>query len=225
MHAEFTHTQRIAYFSMEIALANTIPTYAGGLGVLAGDTMRSAADLEVPMVAVTLVSRMGYFRQELDAQGRQREMPDPWDPVAVATPLDAKVVVDIEGHRVWVSAWLYVVQGERSGRQPVILLDSDLNENSPEDRQLTHYLYGGDQIYRLKQEIILGVGGVRMLRALGFEVSEYHMNEGHSALLAVELLRRYAFPERDLTSRGCAICVISPPTRRWRRGRTVFPMS
>jgi starch phosphorylase len=198
MHAEFTHTQRIAYFSMEIALANTIPTYAGGLGVLAGDTMRSAADLEIPMVAVTLVSRVGYFRQELDAQGRQREMPDPWDPAAIATPLDAKVVVDIEGRRVWVSAWLYVVQGERSGRQPVILLDSDLNENSPEDRQLTHYLYGGDQIYRLKQEIILGVGGVRMLRALGFEVSEYHMNEGHSALLAVELLRRYSFPERDL---------------------------
>ena len=195
---EFTHTPRIAYFSMEIALANAIPTYSGGLGVLAGDTVRSAADLEVPMVAVTLVSRMGYFRQELDAQGHQRELPDPWDPVGTAIPLNAKVVVSIEGRRVWVGAWVYIVKGQRVGRQPVILLDTDLDENSQEDRQLTHYLYGGDQAYRLKQEIVLGVGGVRLLRALGFDVSEYHMNEGHSALLAVELMRRYTFPSRDL---------------------------
>jgi starch phosphorylase len=195
---EFTHTPRIAYFSMEIALANAIPTYAGGLGVLAGDTVRSAADLEVPMVAVTLVSRRGYFRQELDGQGRQQELPDPWDPAGAAIPLNAKVVVSIEGRRVWVGAWVYIVKGERVGRQPVILLDTDLDENSQEDRQLTHYLYGGDQAYRLKQEIVLGVGGVRLLRALDFEVSEFHMNEGHSALLAVELMRRYAFPSRDL---------------------------
>ena len=195
---EFTHTPRIAYFSMEIALANAIPTYAGGLGVLAGDTVRSAADLEVPMVAVTLVSRRGYFRQELDGQGRQRELPDSWEPADAATPLNAKVVVSIEGRRVWVGAWVYIVKGERVGRQPVILLDTDLDENSSEDRQLTHYLYGGDQAYRLKQEIVLGVGGVRLLRALDFEVSEFHMNEGHSALLAVELMRRYAFPSRDL---------------------------
>jgi starch phosphorylase len=195
---EFLHSQRIAYFSMEIALTNAIPTYAGGLGILAGDVVRTAADLEVPLVAVTLVSRMGYFRQELDAQGRQRELPDPWDPAGIATPLDAKVVVTLEGKRVWVGAWLYVVTGERAGRQPVILLDTDINENAPEDRQLSHYLYGGDQAYRLKQEVVLGVGGVRMLQALGFTVSGYHMNEGHSALLAVELLRRFAFPARDL---------------------------
>lgn len=195
---EFLHSQRIAYFSMEIAVANAIPTYAGGLGILAGDTVRTAADLELPLVAVTLVSRMGYFRQELDAQGRQHEFPDPWDPAGIATPLNAKVVVSLEGKRVWVSAWLYVVTGERAGRQPVILLDTDLNENAPEDRELSHYLYGGDQAYRLKQEVVLGVGGVRMLQALGFRVSEYHMNEGHSALLAVELLRRFAFPPLDL---------------------------
>ena len=195
---EFTHTPRIAYFSMEIALSNAIPTYAGGLGVLAGDTVRSAADLEVPLIAVTIVSRMGYFRQELDAEGRQRELPDPWDPASAAMPMNAKVVVSIEGRRVWVGAWLYIVKGERVGRQPVILLDTDLDENAPEDRKLTHYLYGGDQAYRLKQEMVLGIGGIRLLQALGVEVSEYHMNEGHSALLAVELLRRYAFPSRDL---------------------------
>lgn len=195
---EFTHTPRIAYFSMEVALTNDIPTYAGGLGVLAGDTLRSAADLELPIVAVTLVSRMGYFRQELDENGRQRELPDSWDPGAVATPLDAKVVVNVEGQRVWVGAWLYIVKGETNGIEPVILLDTNLDENTPEDRRLTDLLYGGDQSYRLKQEIVLGVAGVRLLPALGFEVSEYHMNEGHSALLAVELLRRYAFPPRDL---------------------------
>ncbi len=198
MSDEFTHTPRIAYFSMEIALDNAIPTYAGGLGVLAGDTVRAAADLEVPLVAVTLVSRMGYFRQELDDQSRQRELPDPWEPAKSAKPLNAKVVVSIEGRRVWVGAWLYIVKGERLGRQPVILLDTNLDENAPEDRRLTDFLYGGDQSYRLKQEIVLGVGGVRLLRALDFEVSEYHMNEGHSALLALELLRRYAFPSRDL---------------------------
>jgi starch phosphorylase len=195
---EFLHSPRIAYFSMEIAITNAIPTYAGGLGVLAGDTLRTAADLEVPLVAVTLVSRMGYFRQALDAQGRQQELPDPWDPSGTATPLDAKVVVNIEGRRVWVSAWLYIITGERAGRQPVILLDTDINENAPEDRQLTHYLYGGDQTYRLMQEVVLGVGGMRMLQALGFTLNAYHMNEGHSALLAVELLRRFAFPPRDL---------------------------
>src|SRR3569623_1593563 len=195
---DFVRSSRVAYFSMEIALENDIPTYAGGLGVLAGDTIRSAADLELPLVAVTLLSRKGYFRQELDAAGRQRELPDDWRPSAAAVPLDAKVVVNIEQRRVWVGAWLYVVQSPLTGRQPVILLDTDLDENNAEDRELTNYLYGGDQVYRLIQEIILGGGGMRMLQALGFDVRQYHMNEGHSALLALELLRRHAFPRDDL---------------------------
>src|SRR3569832_879058 len=195
---DFVRSSRVAYFSMEIAVKNEIPTYSGGLGVLAGDTLRSAADLELPVVAVTLLSRKGYFRQELDELGRQRELPDEWQPASMASPLDAKVVVDIEERRVWVSAWLYIVQGHLQGRQPVILLDTDLDENHPEDRTLTHYLYGGDEVYRLKQEIVLGIGGMRMLQALGFETRQYHMNEGHSALLAVELLRRNAFPLEEL---------------------------
>ena len=198
MLTDFVRSSRVAYFSMEIALENEIPTYSGGLGVLAGDTLRSAADLELPVVAVTLLSRNGYFRQELDEVGRQRELPDEWQPASMASPLDAKVVVDIEERRVWVSAWLYIVRGHLQGRQPVILLDTDLDENHPEDRTLTHYLYGGDEVYRLKQEIVLGIGGMRMLQALGFETRQYHMNEGHSALLAVELLRRNAFPLEEL---------------------------
>lgn len=195
---EFIHEPRIAYFSMEIALHNDIPTYAGGLGVLAGDTMRSATDLELPMVAVSLVSRAGYFRQEIDAQGRQLEHPATWDPAGLAHPLDAKIAVPIDGRTVWIGAWLYVLEGHMGGRQPVLLLDTDLNENHRDDREITHYLYGGDNVYRLKQEIVLGIGGVRLLQALGFTVRHYHMNEGHSALLGLELLRRYAYSSEEL---------------------------
>ena len=193
MKDEFIHEERIAYFSMEIALRSEIPTYSGGLGVLAGDTVRSAADLELPLVTVSLVSRAGYFRQEIDALGRQVEHSDSWEPSQWARPLEAKVSVLIEGRKVWVGGWFYVLEGHMGGRQPIILLDTDLEENSVEDREITYYLYGGDTAYRLKQEIVLGIGGVRMLRALGFTVRQYHLNEGHSALLVLELLRNYAY--------------------------------
>lgn len=195
---EFIHSSRVAYLSMEMALRNEIPTYAGGLGILAGDTIRSAADLTVPMVGVTLISRTGYFHQKIDTEGRQTEQAIFWEPEKWTQALDAKVAVQIEGRTVWVGAWLYVVEGHMGGRQPVLLLDTDLNENQPDDREITHHLYGGDQAYRLKQEIVLGIGGVRLLQALGFTVSHYHMNEGHSALLGLELLRRYTYPTEDV---------------------------
>ncbi len=198
MIKEFIREPRIAYFSMEIALRNEIPTYSGGLGVLAGDTVRSAADLELPLVAVTLVSRCGYFRQEIDETGRQVERPDAWEPAHHAMPMDAKVAVTMEGRTVWISAWLYVLEGHMNGRQPVLLLDTDLPENDPRDREITHYLYGGDERYRLKQEIVLGIGGNRMLQALGFEIERYHLNEGHSAFLALELLLRHAYSPEDV---------------------------
>ncbi len=198
MLKQFLHEPRIAYFSMEIALRNEIPTYSGGLGVLAGDTVRSAADLELPLVAVSLVSRSGYFRQEIDDAGKQIERPDDWDPSRWATPLTAAVAVQIEMRNVWVFGWLYILEGHMGGQVPVILLDTNLEINQAEDRDITRYLYGGDAAYRLKQEVVLGIGGARMLQALGFEVRQYHMNEGHSALLALELLRRYAYPPEDL---------------------------
>ncbi|MGD9878505.1 MAG: alpha-glucan family phosphorylase [Reyranella sp.] len=196
----FTRDARIAYFSMEIALESDIPTYSGGLGMLAGDTVRSAADLSIPIVAVTLVSRRGYFRQQLTANGEQSETPDSWEPASRVTPLEAHVAVHIEGRPVWVTGWLYVQACAQGSRVPVILIDSDLPQNGADDRALTHQLYGGDARYRLKQELLLGIGGVRLLSALGFEVRHYHMNEGHSALLTVELLRRFALPARDLRS-------------------------
>jgi len=195
---DFIHEPRVAYFSMEIALRDEIPTYAGGLGVLAGDTLRSAADLEVPLVAITLASTAGYFRQTLDAEGRQSEQGDPWEPSKWTVPLDAIVAVTIEGRKVWVGGWLYVLKGHMNGAQPIVLLDTDLEHNDAEDRAITRHLYGGDESYRLKQEIVLGIGGTRMLQALGFELRQYHMNEGHSALLALELLRRYAYPPENV---------------------------
>ncbi|HEY4731621.1 MAG TPA: alpha-glucan family phosphorylase, partial [Gammaproteobacteria bacterium] len=137
-------------------------------------------------------------RQEIDGQGRQVEHPESWDPSQWATRLGAKTVVILADTTVWISAWLYVLKSHMHGEQPVILLDTDLPENQEEDRQLTHFLYGGDDAYRLKQEFILGVGGVRMLRALGFDVRQYHMNEGHSAMLALELLRLHAYPPEGI---------------------------
>lgn len=189
----FTLQERIAYFTMEIALRSSIPTYAGGLGVLAGDMIRSAADCELPLVTVSLVSRMGYFRQEINSLGCQVEHPDPWDPSVHASRLHAQVAVSIEGRDVWVGAWLFVVEGVTHAEQPVILLDTNLEQNGSVDRQITDSLYGGDATYRLKQEIVLGIGGVRMLAALGFRVRQFHLNDGHSALLTLELLRQYAY--------------------------------
>jgi len=181
---------------MEIALANGIPTYSGGLGILAGDTLRSAADLKIPLIGVTLASRRGYFRQEIDGSGHQIEHPLPWNPAEHAEPLDAKVVVKVNGRQVWVGGWLYVVKSHTGGTVPVILLDTDLPENDERDREITHFLYGGDAAYRLKQEIVLGIGGLRMMQALDFNVRNYHMNEGHAALLAVELMRRFHYYDR-----------------------------
>jgi starch phosphorylase len=183
----------IAYFSMEIGLESDMPTYSGGLGVLAGDTLRAAADLGVSMAGVTLVHRRGYFRQHLDARGVQTESPAGWSPELRLEPLPARVAVAVEGRPVQVRAWRSVVRGLTGRTVPVYFLDTDLPENTPGDRTLTDHLYGGDARYRLCQEVVLGVGGVAMLRALGHSgVTTYHMNEGHSALLVLGLLAERA---------------------------------
>lgn len=163
-----TALPRVAYVSMEIALDAEIPTYSGGLGVLAGDLLRSAADLAVPLVGVTLASRGGYFRQTL-VDGAQKEQPQFWDPANFAQALSAKVLVRIAGRDVWIACWQYLLPSlcRSGGDVPVFLLDTDLPENHPDDRVLSHFLYGGDELYRLKQEIVLGIGGVRMLAELG----------------------------------------------------------
>jgi starch phosphorylase len=183
--------RRIAYFSMEICLEQGIPTYSGGLGVLAGDTLRSAADLNLPMIGVTLLHRKGYFRQRIDPEGNQTELPVEWRPEDVLTELPLRASVTIEGREVRVRAWQYGVRGVTGHEVPVLLLDTALEENSEQDRSLTDYLYGGDAHYRLCQEAVLGMGGAQLLRALGFSGDvRYHMNEGHSALLVLSLLDR-----------------------------------
>ncbi len=194
---EFTAEPMIAYFSMEIGVKNDIPTYSGGLGILAGDTIKSAADLKLPLVAVTLVSRKGYFTQELDTGGWQRETPVIWDPAKYMELMQEKVKVQIEGRDVYIQAWLYRVISPTGGKVPIFFLDTDLPENTPEDRGITDYLYGGDSAYRIKQEIVLGMGGVRMLQAMEFHVKKFHMNEGHAAFLSLELLHRF---KRDIES-------------------------
>jgi glycogen phosphorylase len=181
----------VAYFSMEICLEQAIPTYSGGLGVLAGDTLRSAADLGVPLVAVTLLHRKGYFEQHLDADGQQSELPVHWSPETVLEPVDAVSTVTIEGREVHVRAWKFAVKGVRGHEVPVYLLDTKLPENSEWDQTLTDTLYGGDEHYRLCQEIVLGMGGAALLQAMRFEGETiYHLNEGHSALLTLQLLER-----------------------------------
>jgi starch phosphorylase len=174
---------------MEVGLEPAMPTYSGGLGMLAGDTLRAAADLAVPMVGVTLLHRKGYFRQHLDAWGNQSESPAVWAPEKFLEPLPPRASVKIEGRTVQIRAWRYILQGVSGHTVPVYLLDTALPENSPWDQTLTDNLYGGDDHYRLCQEVVLGLGGVAMLRALGHErIQTYHMNEGHAAFLTLALL-------------------------------------
>lgn len=188
---KYTPRTDIAYFTMEIALRPEIHTYSGGLGVLAGDMARSCADLELPVVFVTLASRMGYLRQEIGPAGNQIDHPDPWDPDKWAIPLEAMISVPIDGRSVWIRPWLYKVTCPLGHQVPVILLDTDVDSNDSSDRHITDRLYGGDDADRLEQEIVLGMGGMRMLQALGFNITTYHLNEGHAALLTLPLMRRY----------------------------------
>lgn len=223
--------QKIAYFSMEIALADDLPTYSGGLGVLAGDTVRSAADGAVPMVAVTLVHHQGYFRQRLDAAGQQTEAPAAWVPDARLVQLPQRVSLNIAGRDVQVGAWRFDVHGVGGHVVPVLLLDTDLPGNADEDRRLTDHLYGGDVRYRLCQEVVLGVGGVRMLRALGLAgLQRFHMNEGHAALLVIELAyeemkrRGLATVTREVALAVRPLCVFTTHTPV-SAGHDQFPLS
>jgi len=199
---EAPEQRRIAYFSMEVAVDPGIPTYSGGLGVLAGDMLRACADLKVPMVCVSLLWRKGYFDQRLDVHGRQREQPVAFQPEKKLRLLRGRAHVEIEGRTVQVQAWQYDIAGITGSRVPVILLDTDVEGNGEYDRSLTDRLYGGDQLYgndqnyRLAQEIVLGIGGVRMLRTLGYRgVQRFHMNEGHAGLLVLELMNWQGGPE------------------------------
>jgi starch phosphorylase len=205
----------IAYFSMEVGLEPDLPTYSGGLGVLAGDTLRAAADLGLSLVGITLAHRKGYFRQALDARGGQTEGPDPWEPEGRLEAVPVQVAVRLRGRAVQVRAWHYRVRGLTGREVPVYLLDTDLPENDPADRRLTDHLYGGDLEYRLCQEAVLGLGGLAVLRALGHgpDATLYHMNEGHSALLTLGLLEEQgglSDAARGVVRRRCVFTTHTP---------------
>ena len=182
---------KIAYFTMEIGIDENIPSYSGGLGVLAGDTIKSCADLNVPVLGITLLSENGYFYQKIDEQGNQIELPIQFAVTNFLQLLPKTTTIKIENRDVQIRAWLYQVKGVSGYIVPIFFLDTNLEENSEWDRDLTKYLYGGDNKYRLAQEIILGIGGVRILNDLGyFTIDKYHMNEGHAALGTLELFNR-----------------------------------
>jgi len=182
----------IAYFSAEYGLDQTIPIYSGGLGILSGDHLKSASDLGIPLVAVGLLYKNGYFHQKINENGEQEteynniELSNlPINPVKDENGEELKIYVKFEKRKVYLKVWQINV-----GRIKLYLLDSDIDENTPKDREVTLHLYGGDQEMRIKQEIILGMGGTNLLtRALGLNPTVYHMNEGHSAFLILELIK------------------------------------
>ncbi len=198
--------RKIAYFSMEIALSKKLPTYSGGLGMLAGDTLRSAADTAAPMVAVSLAHRRGYFRQHLDEKGQQTESDVVWHPEDMLPEAPATVTISLQGRELAIRAWRFDVVGVTGHILPVYLLDTDVEGNDPWDRTLTDHLYGGDNYYRLCQEAVLGLGGIHLLHSLGFYPEVCHMNEGHAALLTVGLMENHlqGVPLRDATEADAA---------------------
>ena len=187
--SSFIEGAKIAYFSMEIGINTDVPTYSGGLGVLAGDVIRSSADLRIPLVAVTLISKKGYLKQKITPDGWQIEYPEEWDPSKFMKLLPETATIKIAGRDVRIGVWVYEQESLTGGTIPVLFLTTDVEGNTQEDREITDFLYGGDEKYRLKQEIVLGIGGLRILEALKINVKKYHMNEGHSSLLTLELLK------------------------------------
>jgi len=214
---------KVAYFSMEMALEAGMPTYSGGLGVLAGDMVRAAADLKVPMVAVTLLYRKGYFYQRIDSSGWQSEVPVDWVVENFLTEMPHRAAVVVEGRTVQLRAWKYEAAGFGGYKVLVYFLDTDLPDNSDWDKTITHFLYGGDQYYRLCQEVVLGIGGVRLLRAFGYRsIERFHMNEGHSSLLTLEAGRAdVTYDDVERVRRKCVFTTHTPVAA----GHDEFPVN
>jgi starch phosphorylase len=215
---------RIAYYTMEIGIENDVKTYSGGLGVLAGDTIRSFADMGLPAVCVSQVNENGYCKQILEEDGSQISEEDPWPVEEYCEKLDVEVTVPIYGRDVTVTAWKYDVVSEKSGHTvPIIYLDSNVESNDPDAQEYTKRLYspGYGEDHQLAQEIILGIGGTRILDELGYEVDVYHMNEGHAALLTLELLKRNDM-DPEAVREQCVFTTHTPVARQ-RSPRGVRP--
>ena len=193
-----TENEKIAYFSFEYGLHESLPNYSGGLGILSGDHLKSASDLGLPFIAVGLLYRKGYFRQYLNADGWQQEydIENDFFNLALEKVLDSngetmKVDVDLPGRKVYAQIWKANV-----GRIQLYYLDANIEENSVEDRDITAQLYGGNLETRIQQEILLGIGGIKALKKLGIKPTIYHMNEGHSAFLSLERIRQLMIDDK-----------------------------
>ncbi|MCF7823524.1 MAG: alpha-glucan family phosphorylase [Candidatus Marinimicrobia bacterium] len=192
----------IAYFSAEIGISPSVHTYSGGLGILAGDHIKAAADLGVNMVALTLMYKEGYFKQRMDEEGNQTEVYPRFEPEPFLDRLPVMVSLPLRGHDVQIQAWKYTFTGIRGNNIDVLFLDTDIPENTEEDRDITLRLYAGGKDHRILQEAILGFGGIRILRQLGYkDFSTYHMNEGHCSFLTLELLKEFAGNEEEVRKR------------------------
>ena len=201
---------RVAYFTMEIGLDAKMPTYAGGLGMLAADIMRSCSDLSVSAACISMRWQHGYMQQHINPDGSQEYSDYEWDPNVFCKKRKETVTVQIEGRDVVVGCYQYDLKGMSGHVVPVFFLDTDLPENEPWDREITNHLYGGDGYMRLKQETVLGIGGVKMLRALGYsDIGTFHMNEGHAAFLTLELLRECEW-NNDAVRPQCAFTTHTP---------------
>lgn len=200
---------KIAYFSAEIGISSGLPTYSGGLGVLAGDHIKAAADCRLPICAVTLLYKEGYFKQRVDEEGNQSETYPRFDPSQVMEKLPVNLTLPLQGREVHIQAWQYTYRGIDGAQVPIFLLDTDVPVNTDADRHITMRLYSGDKNHRIMQEAILGFGGIRLLETLGIDqIETYHMNEGHCSFLTLELLRKFNGDEQAVRDR----CVFTTHT-------------
>lgn len=215
---------KIAYFSMEIALENNIKTYSGGLGVLAGDILRSAADLNLPIVGVTLLSREGYFDQKINKKGEQEAWPAKKYDFSKLKKRKEKVIIKMGKEKVVIGVWEYKLKGINGFESPVFLLDTNFSQNSKTNRELTNRLYGGDKHLRLLQETILGRGGYEILKVLGYKIKKFHINEGHGSFVAIAKFldsKKKKIADKILEARESCIFTTHTPVKM---AHDVFPL-
>ena len=192
---------KIAYFSAEIGISSSLPTYSGGLGVLAGDHIKAAGDLGLDMCAITLLYREGYFKQRIDGEGIQTETYPRFDPHPLLKKLDVKFTLRLRDRDVWIQAYQFDYLGNEGKIIPIYFLDTDFKDNFPDDRNLSLRLYSGDKDHRILQEAILGFGGIKLLTKIGYDsIETYHMNEGHCSFLTLALLKKFNGDERKVRS-------------------------
>ena len=198
----------IAIFAMEVGVDPDIPTYCGGLGILVGDILKTAADMGLPFVGVSLMYHEGYLKQKLTDDGEQIELPEDWQPATKLQRLDKRIQLKICGEPVVVEIWCYYVRGMTGHVVPIYFLDTNLSKNSEHIREATRRLYLGDKKCRLIQETLLGIGGVKVLRSLGYNIDVYHINESHAALLILELIRELR--DTKLVRKKCVFTTHTP---------------